>query len=144
MPRPHEKESGISTGSNIRVCEGIPDSSCLILTQFLFSVFRPMSLFSHAAANSAPTLLVITSIGSLMRPGIISWINSMPALVEIQMIMIVLNESWLKLIFVSIANGINRNRFKNLSVRPEIWMNPKIPSELGSTGVKTIAHKQIR
>lgn len=46
-------------------------------------------------ARNAPTLLVITSIGSLMRPGIISWINSMPALVEIQMIMIVLNESWL-------------------------------------------------
>ena len=95
-------------------------------------------------ARNAPTLLVITSIGSLMRPGIISWINSMPALVEIQMIMIVLNESWLKLIFVSIANGINRNRFKNLSVRPEIWMNPNTPSEPGSTGVKTIAHKQIR
>ena len=95
-------------------------------------------------ARSAPTLLVITSIGSLTRPGIISWINSMPALVEIQMIMIVLNERRLKLIFVRIANGTNRNRLRTLSGAPLIFKNPKIPSELGSTGVKTIAHKQIR
>lgn len=70
--------------------------------------------------------------------------TSMPALVEIQTSNTIRKESFANEILVKIANGTKRNRFKNLSVRPEIWMNPKILSELGSTGVKTIAHKQIR
>jgi len=45
---------------------------------------------------------------------------------------------------VKTASGTKRNRFRNLSVTPLIWMNPNNPSEFGSTGVKTIAHKQIR
>lgn len=69
---------------------------------------------------------------------------SMPALVEIQTSSTVRKESCAKVTLVKIAKGTKRNRFKNLSVSPLIWMNPNIPSEFGSTGVKTIAPKEIK
>jgi hypothetical protein len=69
---------------------------------------------------------------------------SMPELVNIQASTTVRKESCGKEIRVKTANGIKRNRFKNLSVTPFIWMNPNNPSEFGSTGVKTIAPKEIK
>jgi hypothetical protein len=69
---------------------------------------------------------------------------SMPELVNIQASITVRKESCGKEIRVKTTNGIKRNRFKNLSVTPLIWMNPNNPSEFGSTGVKTIAPKEIK
>jgi hypothetical protein len=69
---------------------------------------------------------------------------SMPELTEMQRNSMTRKESCGKEILVKTANGIKRNRFKNLSVTPFIWMNPNNPSEFGSTGVKTIAPKEIK
>jgi hypothetical protein len=69
---------------------------------------------------------------------------SIPVLVEMQISSTVRKESCRREILVRIAKGIRRNRFKNLSVSPVIWMKPNNPFESGSTGVKTIAHKKIR
>jgi hypothetical protein len=68
----------------------------------------------------------------------------MPALVQMQMISIAFKESQLQENLIKIARGINKNRFRNLSATPLTWMNPNIPFEFGSTGVKTIALKEIR
>jgi len=70
--------------------------------------------------------------------------TSIPALVEIQTSTTVRKESCAKEILVKIAKGTKRNRFKNLSVSPIIWMKPNTPFEFGSTGVKTIAPKEIK
>jgi hypothetical protein len=70
--------------------------------------------------------------------------TSMPALVEMQTSSTVRKESFAKEILMKIAKGAKRNRFKNLSVSPLIWMKPNIPSEFGSTGEKTIAPKEIK
>jgi len=69
---------------------------------------------------------------------------SIPELINIQASNTVRKESCGKEIPVKTANGTKRNRFKNLSVTPFIWMNPNNPSEFGSTGVKTIAPKEIK
>ena len=69
---------------------------------------------------------------------------SIPELVNIQASSTVRKESCGKEILVKTANGTKRNRFKNLSATPLIWMNPNNPSEFGSTGVKTIAPKEIK
>ena len=69
---------------------------------------------------------------------------SIQELVEMQISSTVRKEICGKKILMKIAKGNKRNRFKNLSVNPLIWMNPNNPSEFGSTGVKTIAPKEIR
>lgn len=68
----------------------------------------------------------------------------MPELTEMQRSSMARKESCGKEILAKTANGIKRNRFKNLSATPLIWMNPNNPSEFGSTGVKTIAPKEIK
>jgi hypothetical protein len=69
---------------------------------------------------------------------------SMPELTEMQRRSMARKESCGKEILVKTANGTKRNRFKNLSATPLIWMKPNNPSEFGSTGVKTIAPKEIK
>jgi hypothetical protein len=68
----------------------------------------------------------------------------MPELVEMQTSSTARKESCAKEILVKIAKGTKRNRFKNLSVSPLTWMKSNIPPEFGSTGVKTIAPKEIK
>ena len=70
--------------------------------------------------------------------------TSMPELVEMQTSSTARKESCAKEILVKIAKGTKRNRFKNLSANPVMRMNPNIPSEFGSTGLKTVAHKNIK
>ena len=97
-----------------------------------------------ANPRNAPKPFATTSKGSLTRPGISNWMISIPELVNIQISKTARKESCGKEILVKTANGTNKNKFKHLSVMPLIWMNPNNPSEFGSTGVKTIAPKEIK
>jgi hypothetical protein len=97
-----------------------------------------------ANPRNAPKPFATTSTRSLTRPGISNWTISITELVETQISSTVRKESCGKEIRVKTASGTKRNRFKNLSVTPLIWMNPNNPSEFGSTGVKTIAPKEIK
>ena len=49
-----------------------------------------------------------------------------------------------KIFHKKIAIGTKRNRLRNLSKSPDIWMKPNKPFELGSTGVNTIQPRDIR
>ena len=102
------------------------------------------TLLIAANPRNAPKLFVTTSRRSLTRPGISNWMISIQELVEMQISSTVRKEICGKKILMKIAKGTKRNRFKNLSVNPLIWMNPNNPSEFGSTGVKTSAPKEIR
>ena len=76
-------------------------------------------------------------MGSLTRPGILSWAISIPRLVNKHMVKMFLEDFLAKFFDKKMAIGTKRNRLRNLSNAPDIWMKPNMPFELGFAGVNT-------
>ena len=60
------------------------------------------------------------------------------------MVKMILEDFLAKFFDKKMAIGTKRNRLRNLSKVPDMWMKPNKPFELGSTGVNTTKLKAIR